>query len=183
MALIAKDCLCGDRKVGKTSLRIRYLGRDFQSEFLPTSSGEFSSKKAQIEVGSESRELQFQIWDLAEHRTFNQERTLYFKQTVGSFIMLDITRSETLFNLERWVDELNWNSGSGNLSIFVLGNRADLTKDENKVYREKATSFINNHLENKFDNIDEKISFSEISTKTSENFNQALSKFDIKIYT
>ncbi|MFX0124522.1 MAG: Rab family GTPase [Candidatus Hodarchaeota archaeon] len=184
MALIAKICLCGDGKVGKTSLRNRYLGRGFQSEYLPTLGSDFVSKKATIKIGSESKEIRFQIWDLAGQPTFGQVRTLFFKHAVGSLLVFDITRPNTLYNLEKWLYELNQHSGSTNMSVIVLGNKSDLQNESpNSINGEEAKVFIEEVLTEKFENIDKKVLFFETSAKTGENVEKVFKELGVKIYS
>ena len=45
MTLMAKISLCGDGGVGKTSLRKRYVGQGFDTDYLPTIGADFVSKQ------------------------------------------------------------------------------------------------------------------------------------------
>lgn len=170
--------------MGKTSLRSRYLGRGFQSEYLPTLGSDFVTKKTAIKVGSESKEIRFQIWDLASQPTFSEVRTLYFKHAVGSLLIFDITSPQTLYNLQRWLDELNQHSGSTGMVIIVLGNKLDLRDvGTHNINEKEAQEFINDKLTNKFKNIDNKIQFLETSAKTGVNVDKAFTELGLRIYS
>ena len=128
MALIAKICLIGDGKVGKTSLTNRYLGKGFTSEYLPTLGSNFLSKVTQINTESGSKEIRFQIWDLAGQPSFNQIRPLYYRGAIGALLVFDLTVPDSLKNLERWAKEFFANCGLPLIKLIVLGNKVDLKK-------------------------------------------------------
>ena len=174
MALLAKISLCGDGGVGKTSLRDRYLGRGFDTDYIPTIGADFVSKQVILNHGDEYKKIRFQIWDLAGQPTYNIVRVLYYKHTVGAFLVYDITRPDTLFSLDKWMNELSKHSGSTDISIIVLGNKSDLedeTKD--KVKSEEARKYISGELIAKFDNINENVIYLETSAKTGKNVDKA----------
>ncbi|MFX1514889.1 MAG: Rab family GTPase [Promethearchaeota archaeon] len=183
MALLVKISLCGDGGVGKTSLRNRYLGQGFQTDYVPTIGTDFVSKQIILNHGSEHKNIRFQIWDLAGQPTFRTVRAFYFKHTVGALLVYDITRPDTLFSLDKWMNELSKHSGSTDISVIVLGNKLDL-QDESKdrVKSEEARRYISGELIVQFDNIDENVIYLETSAKTGKNVNEAFYELGLTIY-
>jgi small GTP-binding protein len=182
MSLLAKICLCGDGWVGKTSLKSKYMGISFNSNYLPTLGADFAAKQVKIKFEKKDKDMRLQIWDLAGQPTFNQTRTLYYRHTVGSFLVFDITQPNSLNNLEHWIYELSIRSGSPHVSVIVLGNKNDLRKEiEDCITREEAKKFIDEHLSGKFNNIDTRIIYLETSAKTGENVDFAFQELCIKI--
>ncbi|MFX1283282.1 MAG: Rab family GTPase [Promethearchaeota archaeon] len=183
MALLAKICLCGDGGVGKTSLKERYLGHGFQSNYQPTLGSDFASKKVRLRIKSSYKTLRFQIWDLAGQPSFNQVRAIYFNHAVGALLIFDITRPNTMYNLEKWINELVEHSGSPDISVIVLGNKSDLKNEkETTIDTKTAKKFITERLESKFDNINLKIRYFETSAKSGINVGKTFSTLGKKIY-
>jgi small GTP-binding protein len=183
MALLTKICLCGDGWVGKSSLKARYMGVGFNSNYLPTLGADFVAKQVAINFDkSTSREVRFQIWDLAGQPTFNQTRALYYRHAVGSLLIFDITQPNSLFNLENWIFELSMRSGAPNVSVIVLGNKIDLRNEvEGCITTKEAKKFVIEHLSGKFKNIDKNITYIETSAKTGENVDFAFHELGRKI--
>jgi small GTP-binding protein len=178
-----KISLCGDGGVGKTSLRKRYVGKGFDSDYIATIGADFVSKQVTLNIGSKTKEAKFHIWDLAGQPNFNRVRKLYFQYTLGAFLVYDITRPDTLFSLERWMNELSKSSGSTDISVIVLGNKSDLqAESKDRVKSEKARKYISEELIARFDNIDGEISFYETSAKTGKNVDKAFHELGLKIY-
>ncbi|MFX0209062.1 MAG: GTP-binding protein, partial [Candidatus Hodarchaeota archaeon] len=61
MRRLFKIVLIGDGAVGKTSIRRRYMGEGFSTDFLATMGADFAYLKTNID----GREIEWQIWDLA----------------------------------------------------------------------------------------------------------------------
>ncbi|MFX0205338.1 MAG: Rab family GTPase [Candidatus Hodarchaeota archaeon] len=180
MAILAKVCLLGDGGVGKTTLRNNYLGKGFGVEYLPTLGADFVSKDTLISMGKRITKLKFQIWDLAGQPTFKQIRRMYYRRAVGSLVVFDITRAESLYNLENWLEELIQNSGSPKIVVIILGNKLDL-RDVSPISipSETAERFII-ELESKFPEFGN-IIYLETSGKTGVNVNKAFNKLGQRI--
>ncbi|MFX0124665.1 MAG: Rab family GTPase [Candidatus Hodarchaeota archaeon] len=181
MTLLAKICLLGDREVGKTSLINRYLGKGFTTEYTPTLGSDFKSKQVSLDTEFGSKDIRFQIWDLAGQPAFDQVRRLYYKGSAGAFIVFDLTQPESLENMERWLKEFSKNIELPSSSIIVLGNKMDL-EYEIKVSSETVKHYIDNYLTNKFPNIDSQIDYYTTSAKTGMNVDQAFSALGEKIF-
>jgi small GTP-binding protein len=178
--LLAKICLLGDGEVGKTSLINRYIGKGFTSEYIPTLGSNFLSKLVSFDTKYGLKDLRLQIWDLAGQPAFEQIRRLYYKGSAGAFIVFDLTRPQSLENMERWLKEFSKNIELSSSSIIVLGNKVDLI-DEIKIPSDTVKHYIDNRLINKLSNVDTQIEYYTTSAKTGVNVDQAFSLLGEKI--
>ena len=172
MGLIAKICLLGDGKVGKTSLVNRYLGKGFTSDYLPTLGSEFASKEIQLKTVHGPKDIKFQIWDLAGQPSFDQIRRVYYKGSIGAILVFDLTRFKSLKNLEHWVKEFNDNSDVPNHTLIVLANKSDL-KSQIKVTSKEIEDYIQTTLQDNNETGFQSIKFLKTSAKTGENVEEA----------
>ncbi len=123
MILVIKICLLGDGAVGKSSLKRRFMGEQFEKSYYLTIGADFAVKNVTLTSG---RTIRFQIWDLAGQPHFDTVRSLYYKGCMGAIAVYDVTRPATLENLEKWIQEFWSKNGAGPRPIVTLGNKADL---------------------------------------------------------
>ena len=63
--LKAKIVLMGDGAVGKTALRMNYMGFGFKNQYMMTIGADFAIKDLKISAGPRiGRDAKLQIWDL-----------------------------------------------------------------------------------------------------------------------
>ena len=172
MALIAKICVLGDGKVGKTSLVNRYLGKGFISDYLPTLGSDFTSKEIKLETEYGPKEIRFQIWDLAGQPSYGQIRRVYYKGSIGALLVFDLTSPQSFKNLIHWVREFSENSGVPYFTLIVLANKSDL-KNEITITSEEIIEFITNHLQRKDGDTLIPLRYFETSAKTGQNVEEA----------
>lgn len=120
-----KIILIGDGAVGKTSIRRRYLGEGFRSEYSMTIGADLAAKESSI-VYSGGRQIKFVIWDLAGQPRFSSVRKAYFQSAIGGLVVFDLARMESFQNIVAWMNELWRHNGSGPVPLIVLGNKTDL---------------------------------------------------------
>ena len=162
-----KLCLLGDGRVGKTSLRQRYLGKGFITEYLETLGADFAIHTTDVN----SFTFRFQIWDLAGQKRFDQLRTSFYYGTQAALLLYAIDSQESFNSANEWIEEL-WkhNGKKTQIPIVIIGNKSDL--------REKADDPV---LASKGEQFAEKVSkkagfqipFMETSAKTGENVKKA----------
>ncbi|MFX1535022.1 MAG: Rab family GTPase [Promethearchaeota archaeon] len=139
MSIIAKVVLIGDRGVGKTTLRKTYLGQGFRSRYLMTLGADFSVKQETIK----GKDWKFQIWDLGEQTRFDAVRGLYYAGCVGAILVYDVTRPESLLNLQSWSSELFKHTSQSDITLIVLANKIDIRQDTDQhVTTEQGLEFI-----------------------------------------
>ena len=124
--LIFKLILIGDGGVGKTSLKNRFLFNQFTTNYSMTIGVDFATKDVVIEYPEKgiSFEVRYLISDLAGQERFESVRGLFYTGAKGALAVFDLTRPESLYNLERWIKELIRNAGR--VPFIVIGNKADL---------------------------------------------------------
>ncbi len=114
---IYKCVLVGDPRVGKTSLRHRYMGRGFNANYMVTIGADFTIKR----IGKSA----LQIWDLAGQPMYKSVRDGYYKGAQGIILVYDVTRPETFQAIAQWIDEISAKIGKV-LPMILVANKTDL---------------------------------------------------------
>jgi len=167
-----KICLLGDGGVGKTALRERFLGKGFKSGYILTIGADFAVQNLPID----GVDYKFQIWDLAGQQRFSAVRALYYKGSHGAILIFDQTRIDSLYNLEKWKEELFSNVGR-EIPYLVLGNKSDLPEAVNQ---NEIDNFIEkSQIENQ--DIPFKIKFLKTSAKSGLNVTEAFEELGLTI--
>lgn len=161
---VFKVVLMGEGSVGKTSIRSKFMGVGFKSEYIKTIGADFASKA--IELGE--NKVHFQIWDLAGQKMYRHVRSSFYSGCKCGFLVFDLTQPDTLEALEEWAEEAIAHSGSFLKIFIVLGNKSDL-KDQIKIKDEDIKKIIDKLRKKK--NIE--ASYLVTSAKTGENIAEA----------
>jgi Ras-related protein Rab-1A len=164
-----KIVLLGDSAVGKTTLRLKYVGKTLDSNYLPTLGADFSLKQ----MFYANNALKFQIWDLSGQQSFANIRKTFYVGAQGSLILYDITNRNSFYNIPLWIDEFLNNNGEGKMPIVLLGNKVDLRNQR----KELISAIEGKELA---DSLSEergiKISYLETSALTGINIDKAFEK-------
>jgi len=126
-----KFILLGDGRVGKTSLRKKYMGMGFTQEYLKTIGVDMAYLPYQYEEFSSS----VVIWDIAGQDEFRFARQLYYGGANAAIFVFDTTSVLDLDKIRWWMDDLLKKITPSELEPFylaILANKIDL-KDEQKV--------------------------------------------------
>ena len=162
--IIFKLSLLGDGSVGKTSLRHRYLGKEFSTSYLATLGADFAIK----EVSYNNLTVRYQIWDLAGQPRFNQLRKTFYLGSQGAIIIYDVNSFDSFNNVKNWVNEFIANNGKGSGIILLVGNKIDLrtdksvTPDQGKELAQNLSTILK-----------KEVPFIETSAKTGQNIEDA----------
>jgi small GTP-binding protein len=163
--------LCGDGAVGKTSIRKRYMGEGFKSNYLATLGADFSYKKFNPPNAEEP--IMFAIWDLAGQPAYGQVRKAYYDKTMGGLVIFDCTRPITFSNVKFWIDELWEYSGLGKIPILLIGNKYDLVDELSESVDLKKGKKLARKLTKELEPYQSKVEFLQTSAKTGLNINEA----------
>jgi small GTP-binding protein len=122
-----KVCLIGDAAVGKTSLVHKFVLDKFDDTYIATLGTKTSKKSILISNGSGSYHLTLMIWDVLGQKSFDSLQKVAYQGANGAFIVVDLTRKETLESFEQWLMSLY--QVAGVIPIVVLGNKNDLSSE------------------------------------------------------
>jgi len=118
-----KIVLIGDGAVGKTSIRRRYMGEGFKTDFLATMGADFAYLKTKID----DYNIEWSIWDLAGQPAFRGVMKSYYKGAMGALAVYDVTQPKTLDSLDSWVTEVRELADTfSDLPVVLVGNKVDL---------------------------------------------------------
>lgn len=160
-----KLVLIGSDRVGKTSIRRRYLGLGFKTSHIKTLGSDFSVKSFDLKEG----EGKAVIWDLAGEAYRIPRAEIYLRGAAGVLAIYDVTNPESLENLKMWAE---WASQAVKMvPFFIVGNKIDLEQDR-KVTEEEVQTMVNWIKENFGDTYTE-IRAYETSAMTGEGINLA----------
>ncbi|OLS16711.1 MAG: GTPase KRas precursor [Candidatus Heimdallarchaeota archaeon LC_3] len=164
-----KLVLLGDSAVGKTTLRLKYVGKTLDTNYLPTLGADFSLKQMLYANNA----LKFQIWDLSGQPNFATIRRTFYVGAQGALVLYDITNRDSFFNIPLWIDEFLKYNGQGKMPILLLGNKIDLrAKRKELITAEEGKDLAKNISGEK----GFPISFLETSALTGINIDKAFEK-------
>jgi small GTP-binding protein len=114
----------GDGAVGKTTLLHRYIEGRFREGFQMTLGVEFFTKD--IELDEDNYCLS--IWDLGGQERFRDLVKCYIEGFYGSIIAFDLSRYNTLKNVEDWCVKLEMENN--HVPFILIGTKADLMTED-----------------------------------------------------
>jgi len=104
--LKAKVCLVGEHGVGKTSLIRRYVLDEFDDRYIVTLGAKVSKREMTFTLARRGEvHMDMTVWDIMGSRGFRELlREAYFHGAQGILAACDITRYETLTDLDDWIE-------------------------------------------------------------------------------
>lgn len=133
---------------------MRMLEGRFRNQHEPTLGVEFGSKTINVE----GKSVKLQIWDTAGQESFKSITRAYYKGSIGTILVFDISNQQSFEDLKNWLHELS-NHSHQKMSIILVGNKKDLSNDR-EVSFEHAKDFAK---ENNF------LDYVEVSALSGEN--------------
>ena len=104
MVVKKKIVLLGDSAVGKTSLIRRFVFDQFEDSYIATIGSKVTMKELNLGRQVSTPKLTFMIWDIIGREGYHGLHARTFVGVHGAILVADLTRRETLQNLERyWV--------------------------------------------------------------------------------
>jgi small GTP-binding protein len=122
----AKVCLVGEHAVGKTSLIRRYVLNEFDDRYIVTLGAKVSKKEMVVEARDDAQvQMDMTIWDIMGSKGFRELlREAYFHGAQGILAVCDLTRYETLEDLDGWVESVFRTVGE--IPVTFAVNKVDL---------------------------------------------------------
>ena len=135
-----KVVLLGETAVGKSCLISRFVSNKFQSNFVPTMGGCYSSKE--VEYQKLKKKLKYEIWDTAGQEKYRAINKIFYQDAAVAILVYDITRKDSFEELKNyWYIEVRDNSPK-DVIIAIAANKSDLYEFE-EVNNEDLQSFAN----------------------------------------
>lgn len=122
--IIKKVCVLGEEAVGKTSLIRRFVVEKFDDKYIATIGTKSSKKTMNIKTGDLNINLTMIIWDILGQKKFSELKKSAYKGANAAFVVLDLTRMETLHSFEEWLSSLY--DVAPDIPVAVLANKNDL---------------------------------------------------------
>ena len=172
---IFKILVVGEMGTGKTSLVRKYVDGLFSEYYKTTIGVDFASKDI---AWDDKTDVCLQLWDIAGQERFGSMTHVYYQEAVGSLLVFDIMRKQTLEYAKEWkkdIDSKVFTSKDKPIPCLLIGNKIDLAEDGKwDMTAEQMQQFCE---ENGF------IGYFETSAKTGQNIeeaNKALVKYIIE---
>ena len=119
-----KIVIAGDPAVGKTTLINKYSTKRFEEDYKMTVG--FQISKINRDIGEDI--VQFMIYDIAGQERFKIMRHRFYAGADGAILVFDLTRKDSLKNIEMWYKECVNLSENHNLKLILVGNKHDLDR-------------------------------------------------------
>ena len=158
-----KICLIGDPAVGKTSLIRKYVTDVFDDKYIGTLGTKVTKKRVLIEQPEINYDLTLAIWDILGQKEFQRIQNMAYRGAKGVFLVCDLTRKDTLDNLQEWSNAIK--QVTNEIPIVIVANKCDL---ENQAYGEDEIRNVSKSLNNS--------PYIITSAKTGDNVNEAFYK-------
>ena len=117
----AKLVLLGESAVGKSSIALRFVRREFVPNQEATIGAAFLARSVSVPNGT----VKLEIWDTAGQERYRSLAPMYYRGASGALVVYDITSGESLRKAMSWIKELR-SSGDPNIAIVLVGNKCDL---------------------------------------------------------
>src|SRR3990170_1902643 len=122
-----KVCMSGEAMVGKTFLIRRFVQDEYDDRYIATLGTKVSKKEIHLadpRTGGAS-EVRLMVWDVMGTRTLRDLlKEAYYHGAQGILAVADLTRAETLRELDAWSASIR--EVAGDIPVYVVVNKADL---------------------------------------------------------
>jgi Ras-related protein Rab-11A len=135
-----KCIVVGDGGVGKTAITIRFSKGFFTEDYKMTIGVDFHVKTIAIDTEQEGPiKVKLQIWDTGGQERFSSIRPMYYRGSLGSLLIFDLTSYESFEHLPQWIEEVRANVKS-DIPLLLVGNKSDLI-EQRAVSMEEINNF------------------------------------------
>ncbi|KAJ5069159.1 small rab-related gtpase [Anaeramoeba ignava] len=118
---LLKLLVVGDSAVGKTSLILRIIGEEWDSNITPTLAIDFFQK---IQKLSNGKTVKIAIWDTVGQERFRTLTNSYYRGANGIILVYNVENRDTFDHLSSWIEEIRIHGGK-KIPIIIVGNKID----------------------------------------------------------
>ena len=139
---IFKVCIFGNGGVGKTTLVNKYISGRFSETTKMTIGVDITTKHFEMD----GVKITLQLWDFGGEERFRFFLPAYARGSFGGIFIYDITRYNSLMNLDEWLNIFKKGAGSDRyvVPILMVGSKLDLDY-KRSVTTEDAIASAQNH--------------------------------------
>ena len=121
-----KVCLAGEPMVGKTSLIRRYVLDEYDDRYIATLGAKVTKKE--LDHGDGGGPVTMILWDIWGNKNVRELlKDAYYHGAHGIIAVCDVTRPETLDELDGWAHAIR--SVAGDIPVCLLANKVDLVDE------------------------------------------------------
>ena len=176
---MVKIGIVGNYNVGKTSFLNTYIDQESISSQLSTIGVDFRH----MIYNYDNKEFKLHIWDTAGQEKFANIVRSYLREVDVIILMYDITDHKSFVNLDKWLNEVEYQNKDKKIIKYIVGNKKDM--EEKRVVDLKILkNFCKNqdiqYSETSIKDID---SINLVFTKIVEKINESLIKNEITLKT
>ena len=137
-----KLCVFGDGGVGKTTLVNRYISGRFLESTKMTIGVDITSKRFEVD----GVKINLQLWDFGGEERFRFFLPAYARGSSGGIFIYDITRFNSLLNLNEWLNVFDKGAQSEKqkIPILMVGSKLDLEQIR-AISKEEAKNSAQNY--------------------------------------
>ncbi len=136
-----KSIVVGDGGVGKTALTLRFSKGFFTEDYKMTIGVDFHVKTISIETSEGFIKCKLQLWDTGGQERFSSIRPMYYRGSLGTILVFDLTNSASFEHLPQWIEEVRANI-KAEIPVLLVGNKSDLL-DQRAISAEEISKFTN----------------------------------------
>ncbi len=136
-----KSIVVGDGGVGKTALTLRFSKGFFTEDYKMTIGVDFHVKTISIDTSEGPIKCKLQLWDTGGQERFSSIRPMYYRGSLGTILVFDLTNSASFEHLPQWIEEVRANI-KAEIPVLLIGNKSDLL-DQRAVSSEEISKFTN----------------------------------------
>lgn len=122
-AYLMKFVIIGESGVGKSCIVLNFSEQNPRKHHQVTIACEFASRTVKIK----GKDIKIQIWDTAGQENFRSLTRSYYRSSIASLVVYDVTSRSTFDKLESWIEELRENCQRETV-IAIVGNKKDMDK-------------------------------------------------------
>ena len=164
---IIKVGILGDSAVGKTAILNSILNMEFKEEGIATIGTDKYEQNFKLK---NNEKVKLIFFDNSGNERFRESSTKSMKSSDGIILIFDLTKKQSLENLNIWLELIKNNLN--NPYIILFGNKADLDKNKWQINSEEINKFSQ----------EKNFAYFETSAKYNQGINEGLQYIANEIY-
>ena len=117
--------ILGEGKVGKTSIIMRLIGKQFQESTLSTAGIDYFNHEKEIE----GVKYKFKIFDTAGQERYRSISSSTVKLADGFIVVFALNDRSSFQQVKYWISQIEEQSDLTKKPLLIVGNKSDLTRE------------------------------------------------------